>query len=63
MGQKLAQFYDLIKNEGGALFQMRLAMKTGMPAPAAQKAPDSPENIAKFKASFKEITGKEAPIN
>lgn len=42
---------------------MRLAMKTGMAAPHAEKAPDSPENIAKFKAAFKDITGKDAPVN
>jgi len=29
----------------------------------AGDAPDSPENIRKFQAAFKEITGKNAPIN
>jgi hypothetical protein len=62
MGQKLMKFYDLAKAEGGFPMQMRLAMKTGMASPVAEKAPDSPENIQKFKVAFKEITGKDAPI-
>lgn len=63
MAQKLLKIYELIKAEGGGTLQMRLAMKTGMAAPHAEKAPDSPENIAKFKAAFKDITGKDAPVN
>lgn len=63
MGQKLLKFYELVKTEGGLQLQMRLAMKTGLPSTKASTEPDSPENIAKFKAAFKEITGKDAPIN
>jgi hypothetical protein len=63
MGQKLAHFYELIKAQGGIQGQMRLAMKTGLPSTKAAAEPDSPQNIAKFKAAFKEITGKDAPIN
>lgn len=62
MGQKLQQIYDLAKSEGGVQMQMRLAMKTGISGPKAATEPDSPENIAKFKAAFKEITGKDAAI-
>jgi len=63
MGQKLSQLYELIKAHGGLQGQMRLAMKTGMASAKAGTEPDSPQNIAKFKAAFKEITGKDAPIN
>jgi len=63
MGQKLTKFYDLMKAEQGLQGQMRLAMKTSCASPKAATEPDSPENIAKFKAAFKEITGKDAPIN
>lgn len=63
MGQKLLKFYELVTAEGGMPLKMRLAMKTGIASNVADKAPDSPENIAKFKAVFKEITGKDAPIN
>ena len=62
MGQKLLKFYELVKIEGGFPLQMRLAMKTGIASPNAGAAPDSPENIQKFKAVFKEITGKDAPV-
>lgn len=63
MAQKLLEFYELAKAEGGYTMKMRLAMKTGIASPSAEKAPDSPENILKFKAAFKEIAGKDAPIN
>jgi hypothetical protein len=63
MGQKLVKIYDLMKAEQGLQGQMRLAMKTGVSGPKAGTEPDSPENLAKFKAVFKEITGKDAPIN
>ena len=63
MAQKLLKFYELANAEGGMTMQMRLAMKTGLASPSAEKAPDSPENILKFKAAFKEITGKDAGIN
>ncbi len=63
MAQKLTQFYELIKAHGGMQSQMRLAMKTGLANTKAAAEPDSPENLAKFKAAFKEITGKDAPIN
>ena len=63
MGQKLLKYYDTIKNDGGFQAQMRLAMKTCIPSTKAGDAPDSPENLLKFKAAYKEITGKEALIN
>jgi hypothetical protein len=63
MGQKLIKFYELAKAEGGAMAQMRLAMKTNLPSTKAGEAPDSPENIATFKAAYKEVLGKDAPIN
>jgi hypothetical protein len=42
---------------------MRLAIKTSLPSAKAVEAPDSAENIQRFKAAFKDITGKDAPIN
>ena len=62
MGQQLAKFYEAAKQAGGLQAQMRLAMKTGLSAEKAQAAPDSPENVAKFKAAIKEITGKEVSV-
>ena len=63
MGQKLIQFYEFAKKQGGMPLQMRLAMKTGLPSSKAGEAPDSPENIAKFQAAIKEVTGQPAPIS
>jgi hypothetical protein len=61
MADKLLKFYDLINVEGGLQAKMRLAVSTGIPSTKASGEPDSPENIAKFKTAFKEITGKDAP--
>jgi hypothetical protein len=63
MAQKLSQLYELIKAQGGIQGQMRLAMKTGIASTKAATEPDSPETLTKFKAAFKDITGKDAPIN
>lgn len=61
MGKILTQYYDFVKKEGGFDGQMRLAMRTTIPSTKAGSEPDSPENLAKFRAAIKEITGKEAP--
>jgi hypothetical protein len=62
MAQKLLRFYELIKADGGVQGQMRLAMKTAISGTKAATEPDSPENFAKFKTAYKEITGKDAQI-
>ncbi len=61
MGDKLVAYYEFIRENGGMQEKMRLAMQTGVPSTKAAEAPDSPENIEKFKAAIKEITGKDAP--
>jgi hypothetical protein len=61
MGQKLTQLYDHVTKEGGVVAKMRLAMITGIPSVKADTAEDSKENIAKFVAGIKEITGKTPP--
>lgn len=63
MGQKLAKFYELAMADSGLPARMRLAVMTNIPSPKAMTEPDSPENIMKFKAAFKQITGKDAPIH
>ncbi len=62
MGKTLVAFFDAIKKEGGLPAQMRLAMKAGMSSDKAATAPDSPDAIAKFRAAYREITGKDAPV-
>jgi len=62
MGQKLLMCYDIAKQEGGMQAQMRLAMMTGIASPKAADAPDSPDNLDKFRNALKEITGKTPPV-
>ncbi len=61
MGDKLLKLYDYAGKTGGLPMKMRLAVATGIPSPKAGETPDTPENIAKFRAAIKQITGKEAP--
>ena len=63
MGKKLEDIYEAIKKEGGMTAQMRLAMVVGMPSEQAKAAPDTPETVKKFADAYKEITGKNCPIN
>ena len=56
MGERLLKEYEKAKELGGLKAQMRLAMLTRMAGPKAEKAPDSPENIAKFEAAMNELT-------
>jgi hypothetical protein len=58
MGNRLVKAFDIAKEAGGMKATMRLAMKGGMSSDKAAAAPDSPENIQKFEAALKEITGK-----
>lgn len=61
MGQKLIQLYEFTKAQGGSTAQMRLAMRTLVPANKAGEVPDSPEMIAKVRAAVQAVTGKDAP--
>ncbi len=62
MAQKLTAIYDAISAEGGIQAKMRLAMVTGIPSAKAATEPDKPENMRKFAAAYKEITGKSCPV-
>lgn len=58
MGKQLLQMYEEAKKVGGFGAQVRLAILTKMPSSKSQEAPDSEENIAKFKEAM-EIIYKE----
>ncbi|HKI50286.1 MAG TPA: hypothetical protein VKA69_13235 [Desulfobacteria bacterium] len=58
MGTRLVKAFGIAKEAGGMKATMRLAMKGGMSSDKAASAPDSPENIQKFEAALKDITGK-----
>lgn len=61
MGVALQKVYDFVTREGGTVFRMRLAMKTGISSEKAAGVPDTPEAIEKFRQAAREITGKEPP--
>jgi hypothetical protein len=62
MGAKLKKAFDLAKEAGGMKFTMRLAMQSGMSEDKAAAEPDSPANITKMEAAFKDITGKDVKL-
>jgi hypothetical protein len=62
MGAKLQKAFEMAKEAGGLQIQMRLAMKSGMSSEKAASVPDSPENIQKMEAAFKEVVGKEIKL-
>ena len=55
MGAKLLEFYDKAKQLGGLKGSMRMAMLTLIPSSKAMEAPDSLENITKFKNAMVEL--------
>ena len=58
MAEKLVKYYEYVRGKGGMVFQMRLAMKTGMSSEVAKTAPDSPEALNKFRQAVKDVTGE-----
>ena len=63
MGKKLDDIYEAIKKEGGMSAQMRLAMMGGMTSAQAKTVPDTSDAVKKFANAYKEITGKNCPVN
>jgi hypothetical protein len=61
MGAKLMQYFKLVGDAAGLNGKTKLAMLTKVPSTKAAMEPDSPENLAKFAAAYKEVTGKPAP--
>lgn len=61
MAEKLLLYYKHIGDVRGLEGKMKLAQETKIPSSKAAIEPDSAENIAIFKKSFFNITGKEAP--
>ncbi len=62
MGTVLMKYYKYISDEMGIKGKVNLAKETKIPSTKAAMAPDSDENIAIFKTTIKEMTGKEAPV-
>ena len=55
MGQRLTQYFEFANQKGGMAMQMKLAMKTHMAGPDAEKAPDTPDNIEKFRKVLSDL--------
>ena len=62
MADKLMLYYKYVTDQVGFQGKMKLAMATKIPSTKAALAPDSPENIALFRAEIAKITGKPAPL-
>ena len=62
MGQEMVKIFEAIRSEDGMRGQMRLSMKTGITVSTAKSTSDSPEDLGKLIVAFKEITGKEYPV-
>jgi hypothetical protein len=52
MGKILLEIYDEAKKIGGLSAQIKLAILTKIPAPQAEKLPDSIENVTLFQKSI-----------
>lgn len=55
MGRQIYDMYEEAKKIGGLGAQIRLAILTMLPSTKAMDAPDSDENIAKFRKGMKII--------
>jgi hypothetical protein len=62
MGDRLLGYYRYAAKKGGLVLQLKLAMKTRLPSPRAEAAPDSPENLELFHRSLKELLPEEPDI-
>lgn len=55
MGAKLVAYFEKARQQGGLEAQVKLAMLTKLSKKAAEKAPDSPENIKKFEEAMAKL--------
>lgn len=61
MAEQLVRFYQSIEQASGLVGKTKLAIETKIPATRAAIAPDSPENVALFRAAYEKIVGSPAP--
>lgn len=61
MAEKLVKYYAYVAEKKGLSGKIELAKLTLTPGPKAAMEPDSPENLAKFRAAVEKITGEPAP--
>jgi hypothetical protein len=61
MGEKLMEYYSFVEQREGLTGKMELAKKTNLPGTKASTAPDSDENVQRFREAVEEITGEQPP--
>lgn len=62
MGEKLLKYYKYVHDLKGLAGSIELAKVTKIPSINAATAPDSEDNVSRFRAAIKTLTGKEAPV-
>jgi hypothetical protein len=61
MAEKLLKFYQAMQDRAGLSGRTKLAMETKIPSTKAALAPDSEENLRRFREAFTRITGQAPP--
>lgn len=61
MGEKLMEMYSFVEEHAGLSGKIELAKETNLPGTKAATAPDSEENLERFREAVAEITGEEPP--
>ncbi len=61
MGEKLMEFYSVVEEREGLSGKIELAKQTNLPGTKAATAPDSAENVERFREAVTDILGEEPP--
>jgi hypothetical protein len=61
MGEKLMEFYSVVEEREGLSGKIELAKQTNLPGTKAATAPDSEENVERFREAVTDILGEEPP--
>ena len=59
MGKELVKIFDAVAKSGGLTERMRISMAANIPSTKAAEMPDTPENINKLKAAYRQVLGKD----
>jgi hypothetical protein len=62
MGEKLMEYYSLVEEQEGLTGKMELAERTQLPGTKASTAPDSEENIERFREVSADILDEDPPL-
>ena len=62
MGERLLKYYQYVDGQKGLSGKIQLAQATKIPSVNAAMAPDSEDNLKRFRDEVTKITGKPAPV-